>query len=68
MLGSWENLLLNKESQKIPFEKVRFTEGPDGGELCSYLGEQDLREWNSKGQGHEVGMFWSEQGTAIKVS
>lgn len=68
MLGTWGNLLLNKESEETPFDKVRFMEGPDGGELCSYLGEQHLREWNSKGQGHEVGMFGNEHGTEIKVS
>ena len=39
-------------------------EGLEGGELCSYVGEQHFREWNSKCKGHKVGMCWNEQQTA----
>ena len=48
MVESWGSILLNKESEKTPFEKVRFMEGLEGGELCSYVGEQHFGEWNSK--------------------
>lgn len=40
----WGGIILNKELEKTPFKKVRLMEGHEGGELCSYLGEEHLRE------------------------
>lgn len=40
MLGCRGSILLNKESEKTPFEMVRFMKETEGGELCSYMGEQ----------------------------
>lgn len=68
MLEIWGNMHLNKESEKAPFKKVRFMEGPEGGELHSYEGEQHFREWNNKCKGHKVGMCWNEQKAARKFS